>query len=400
MTEIFTLGPNGMTRLSKRPSLQRGTKLIYHYYAGNFNECVLLDDTTGRAAVIDWLDEWKAGNKESIRERFDKEKGEYEYGADAYMQLDGYARHIKDKFGIGVYYTDEVLPEEDVKAAEELAKFITECRANAKERAAKEYEDRRAELRREWGGILTENPKSDKEVNANIRKWLGVKYPGCKFSVRKNHHDSATIEGVDGPSCRELTEACSIWQTGHSDPSGDYWDDTNSVFNDLYGGWSFLHTERELSPETRERLRAMVKTDFPQIPDTTDPYKEGLRVSENYDLYYKVCEKYGLKREGYDRYLTVASVLNSMRYDMPVMPEIKPKSGNKADKGDKVSTAPVKGVEIVEYSEKAIAIIGDTKSIKDLLKSLGGSFNPRLTCGAGWIFSKKKEDELRAALAL
>ncbi|HML66715.1 MAG TPA: hypothetical protein PKC55_17960 [Dysgonomonas sp.] len=34
--------------------------------------------------------------------------------------------------------------------------------------------------------------------------------------------------------------------------------------------------------------------------------------------------------------------------------------------------------EIVDYSEKAIALFGDTKEIKDLLKAMGGKFNPRL----------------------
>ena len=29
---------------------------------------------------------------------------------------------------------------------------------------------------------------------------------------------------------------------------------------------------------------------------------------------------------------------------------------------------------------------------------MGGSFNPRLSCGAGWIFSKKKLEEVQAAL--
>ena len=57
-------------------------------------------------------------------------------------------------------------------------------------------------------------------------------------------------------------------------------------------------------------------------------------------------------------------------------------------------------IQIVDYSEKAIAIIGDTKPIKDLLKELGGSFNMRLSCGAGWIFSKKSEQRVRVALSL
>ena len=50
----------------------------------------------------------------------------------------------------------------------------------------------------------------------------------------------------------------------------------------------------------------------------------------------------------------------------------------------------------MDYSEKAIAVIGETKQHKDKLKELGGSFNPRLSCGAGWIFSKKRLDDVKA----
>lgn len=66
------------------------------------------------------------------------------------------------------------------------------------------------------------------------------------------------------------------------------------------------------------------------------------------------------------------------------------------------AAAPVEigNVQIIDYSDKAIAVIGDTKPIKDELKSLGGRFNFRLTCGAGWIFPKTKETELRNFLNL
>ena len=47
---------------------------------------------------------------------------------------------------------------------------------------------------------------------------------------------------------------------------------------------------------------------------------------------------------------------------------------------------------IVDYSEKAFAVIGDTKSVKDDLKKLGGRFNGKLSCGAGWIFSNKMRE--------
>ena len=55
-------------------------------------------------------------------------------------------------------------------------------------------------------------------------------------------------------------------------------------------------------------------------------------------------------------------------------------------------------LQIVNYSERAVAVIGDTKEIKEQLKSMGGRFNPRLSCGAGWIFSAKKRDELEAII--
>ena len=54
---------------------------------------------------------------------------------------------------------------------------------------------------------------------------------------------------------------------------------------------------------------------------------------------------------------------------------------------------------IVDYSDKAIAVFGDTKPIKTELSALGGCFNSRLTHKgekkAGWIFQKSKEEQVR-----
>jgi hypothetical protein len=59
---------------------------------------------------------------------------------------------------------------------------------------------------------------------------------------------------------------------------------------------------------------------------------------------------------------------------------------------------------IVDYSEKALAVFGDTKAVKDELKALGGQFNPKLTHDggkqAGWIFQKSKEQKLRNLLTI
>ena len=55
-------------------------------------------------------------------------------------------------------------------------------------------------------------------------------------------------------------------------------------------------------------------------------------------------------------------------------------------------------LKLMNYSEKAIVIYGQTKEYKDNLKQLGGRFNPYLTIEgkrtAAWIFSKRRETEL------
>lgn len=56
-------------------------------------------------------------------------------------------------------------------------------------------------------------------------------------------------------------------------------------------------------------------------------------------------------------------------------------------------------IQMINYSERAIALTGDTKEYKAELKAAGGSFNARLSCGAGWIFSKRREAELVALVA-
>lgn len=46
-------------------------------------------------------------------------------------------------------------------------------------------------------------------------------------------------------------------------------------------------------------------------------------------------------------------------------------------------------LQIIDYSAKAFAVIGDTKQVKDELKNMGGRFNKFLSCGVGWVFPIK-----------
>jgi hypothetical protein len=98
-------------------------------------------------------------------------------------------------------------------------------------------------------------------------------------------------------------------------------------------------------------------------------------------------EKFSLKAQFIERYALAASDENNICI--------------KAVKTD-AETLTV-DFQIVDYSEKALAVFGDTKPIKDRLKKLGGRFNPNLNHEgekkAGWIFAKNREQAVRNLLA-
>lgn len=60
------------------------------------------------------------------------------------------------------------------------------------------------------------------------------------------------------------------------------------------------------------------------------------------------------------------------------------------------------GLQYVDYSEKSFAIIGETKPIKEELKSLKGRFNAHLTVDgeqvAGWVFAKRNAEPVKKSL--
>ena len=67
---------------------------------------------------------------------------------------------------------------------------------------------------------------------------------------------------------------------------------------------------------------------------------------------------------------------------------------------DQTPTTPLNGLTLIDYSEKALAVCGDTKPVKEQLKAIGGRFNAYLIHPAtgekfaGWIFSKKQCEAL------
>lgn len=64
----------------------------------------------------------------------------------------------------------------------------------------------------------------------------------------------------------------------------------------------------------------------------------------------------------------------------------------------KPAEVPAGKIRIVDYSEKAFAVIGEFSPLYDSLINLGGNYNSRLKCGKGIIFSKKRLDDVRELL--
>ena len=75
--------------------------------------------------------------------------------------------------------------------------------------------------------------------------------------------------------------------------------------------------------------------------------------------------------------------------------KFKPEEQTPAPAPEPTAAADTEKIQMVEYSEKSFALIGKgTIKIKDQLPAMGGTYNRFLKCGAGWIFSNKRKDEV------
>jgi hypothetical protein len=91
-----------------------------------------------------------------------------------------------------------------------------------------------------------------------------------------------------------------------------------------------------------------------------------------------------------------------LRKDKPITKTIesKPKTQNKMESNtpNVEVTNKQNKLRLVKYSEKAYALFGETKPLRNQLKEIGGKFNPYLKENGekspGWIFSAKKLEQL------
>lgn len=211
-----------------------------------------------------------------------------------------------------------------------------------------------------WAGSNYDSKLSTKEIAAKVRAYAKKNFPGFKFSVRSEwsmYADSMAIELKAGP-CVPFAEGSRSAERGYM-----------STMN-IVKGW-----EGELTPEIFKVLDAVTTYASSFRYDDSDGMQD--YFDTNFYLSIKVSDEYKV---------------------------IEPKAKKSSVKPEKVEKAvTIEGLEIVDYSEKAIAVFGDTKAIKEQLKELGGRFNPSLNYNgekrAGWIFSKKQADKVKELIA-
>ena len=216
-----------------------------------------------------------------------------------------------------------------------------------------------------WAGSNYDSKLSTKEIAAKVRSYAKKNFPGFKFSVRSEwsmYTDSMYIELKSGP-CVPFVEGSRSAERGYMS--------TMSTVK----GW-----ENELTPEMFKVL------------DAVTTYASSFRYNDSDGMQDYFDTNFYIHIEVSDEYKVIE-------------PKVKKSSikTEKAEEAKEMEAVTVEGLEMVDYSEKAIAVFGDTKAIKEQLKELGGRFNPSLNYNgekrAGWIFSKKKADEVRNLMA-
>lgn len=211
-----------------------------------------------------------------------------------------------------------------------------------------------------WAGSNYDSKLSTKEIAAKVRAYAKKNFPVFKFSVRYEwsmYTDSLYIELKEG--------AYIPFVQGSRSAERGYMSTMSSV-----KGW-----EDELTPEVFKVLDAVTTYASSFRYDDSDGMQD--YYDTNFFLKIKVSDEY--------------KVIEPKAKKSSVKPE-------KVEEAKDVEAVMVEGLEIVDYSEKAVVVFGDTKAIKDQLKELGGRFNPALKHNgekrAGWIFGKKQADKL------
>ncbi len=173
---------------------------------------------------------------------------------------------------------------------------------------------------------------------------------------------------------------------------------------------AFSQHGRDLFPEMRKAAANSPETLALATGDTETEHREKYSMGAGFYLKdgYRhssgwMVQKCALARNHHELQLAAGTEGGFM---VPVKDKAraKPAPAEKAQEPAEGPAREAEGVEVIQYSEKALALRGNTYPIKDQIKSLGGKFNRFLKDKngerfAGWIISRKRTDEINKLVA-
>lgn len=267
---------------------------------------------------------------------------------------DSRIRPYSQKFGIGTYYN-----EGEKVSAEEVANLVIEAKRNEELAAAAEAVQKQinAEQAKAKAEYLSQFTQADRRTTTNIIKrhilktWPSVQKVEVMTEVYSGG-DSMRVKYYSPETIKELESFVDSFQEGHFNGMEDIYEyskDKGEIIleNHILQTYKYVFCDHRTAEAPKEEPKAE------EVPPVL---------------------------------VTIVDV-------------VKPEQPTEAR-----ASVEGHGFELVDYSERALAVFGDTKPIKEQLKQIGGRFNPYLNHNggkkAGWIFSKKQEQQLRKLLNL
>jgi len=310
------------------------------------------------------------------------------YLRETYKEIDFFTINTDKYFTLKVYIGTGANHVEYVnyRTQERRAEAIQNYKSNYDRR-----QDYKAEQKIKNKGKLS----SHAAAAAAIKTELSTIYPHIKFSVKSESFsmgDSVHVNWTDGPASDEVDNIIKKYQYGHFDGMADMYESSNR--RDDIPQSKYVSGSRSISPELEaillpEAEKIFSPNHYNNVRDINDFIR---RIFYHYSIPSGATVT-GIVSTGVTCGISSPETFYKIGYTLP-------ETAQKTTEPNFNPVAIVNGeINIIDYSEKAFAVVGDTKPIKDKLKALGGSFNPRLSCGAGWIFSKKKLNEVTKALS-
>ncbi|WP_065218473.1 MULTISPECIES: LPD29 domain-containing protein [Butyricimonas] len=219
-----------------------------------------------------------------------------------------------------------------------------------------------------WEGSRYDFSLSTKDIAARVREYVKIQWSGWKFSVRCKYASMCSEIVVylkGGPVADPLSSEGR--EKGYYNPQISYMKEEDSRLNDLVNA---------------------VMLDVNAYIDSFR-YDDSDGMIDYFDTnFYKFVE---VRSSDWEEIHKTARVKEAKKGVMV-----------SEDHEEETNTVTVEDIEIIDYSEKAVAVFGNTKAIKEDLKQLGGRFNPALKYDggkrAGWVFSKSKREALVSLL--